>query len=401
VISVLPVRDIHDARAAVRATGADEGCVDLMAPKALGLCLRISGATMPAANILKQEMLACGGDAAVHRGVIDGSARASDVVILGNAKQVLRVAEKLRGQPFGLKKLAGELEDYCRSLLDPQPAVWLCRGRLFDFSSGPLVMGILNVTPDSFADGGRHFDPAKAIDRGLEMAEQGADIVDVGGESTRPGAEPVPEDEELRRVLPVIGALSKQLGIPVSIDTYKSGVARAALGAGASIVNDISGLGYDPELARVAAGEKAGLIMMHIKGSPRDMQKNPHYQDVVSEVREALAGSLTLALESGAARESLALDPGIGFGKDLEHNLKLMNNLKTLATLGRPLAVGASRKSFIGRLGAGDAPEQRLPGSLAAAVMAARGGASVIRVHDVAETRRALAVARAIGEAGW
>jgi dihydropteroate synthase len=401
MIQILPVSRYREARQAVSQTGADQHCVDLMAPKALGLCLKLSGVKMPAANILKQEMLACGGDAAVHRGVIDGSTKTSDVVILGNAKQVLRVSQKLKDQPFGLKKIAAELEEYCLSVLEPRPLIWRHRGGCFDFAKGPLLMGILNITPDSFSDGGSYLDPAKAVERGMEMAEQGADIIDVGGESTRPGAEPVPEDQELGRVLPVVEALSVKLNIPISVDTYKSRIAERALEAGASIVNDISGLGFDPQMAGVVSREKAGLVLMHIQGRPRHMQENPQYSDVVAEVRQGLADSLKSALDSGVAREAVALDPGIGFGKNLEHNLKLLNNLRTLGTLGRPVVVGASRKSFLGKLGAGEKPQERLAGSLATAVLAAGQGAAVLRVHDVAETRQALAVAQATAESGW
>lgn len=400
-MEVLPIRNIDDARRAVRETGADDFCIDLMAPKALGLCLRIPGVKMPAANILKQELLAVGAEAAVHRGVIDGTAQTSDVVIMGSAKQILRVSRKLKEQPFGLRRIAAELESYCLSLLESKPLVWRCRSHGFDFAHGPLVMGILNVTPDSFSDGGRFLEPARAVERGLEMAEQGADIIDIGGESTRPGAEPVPEAEELRRVLPVVEALSSRLKIPISIDTYKSRIAQEALEAGASIVNDISGLRFDPEIGPVAAKFSAGLILMHLQGTPRNMQQDPHYDNVLLEVRQSLAQSLEKALMSGVSRESLALDPGIGFGKNLEHNLKLLNNLSTLAALGRPIAIGVSRKSFIARLGAGEEPGQRLPGSLAAALAAVSRGARVLRVHDVAETRRALTVYQAIGDAGW
>lgn len=401
MIQVLPINDIEAARQAVRQTGADEFCIDLMASKALGLCLKISGVKMPAANILKQEMLAAGGEAAVHRGVIDGSVKVSDVVIMGNVKQVLRVSRKLKDQPFGLKRIASELEEYCQSIAEPKPLTWLCRGRCLDFVNGPLVMGILNVTPDSFSDGGRFADLQAAIERGLEMAEQGADIIDVGGESTRPGAEPVSEDVELNRILPVVEALAAKLKVPISIDTYKSSIAQRALEAGAHIVNDISGLSFDPELGRVAAEHRAGLVLMHIQGTPRHMQEKPEYEDVVREVGLSLAKSMEKAVESGVDMGGVALDPGIGFGKNLEHNLKLLNNLKTLRALGRPIIVGASRKSFIGKLGAGDSPEDRQPGSLAAAVVAALMGASVIRVHDVAETRQSLAVAKGIVEAGW
>jgi len=401
MIEVLPIRNIEDARRAVRETGADDFCIDLMAPKALGLCLRLSGVKMPAANILKQEMLACGGDAAVHRGVIDGSAKTSDVVILGNVKQVLLASRKLKDQPFGLKRIATELEAYCLSLMEPRPPVWRYRDRCFDFSPGPLVMGILNVTPDSFCDGGRFLEAERAVARGLEMEDQGADIIDIGGESTRPGAEPVPEEEELRRVLPVVEELSRKLKVPLSIDTYKSRIAERALQAGASIVNDISGLRFDPDMAATAAKYSAGLILMHIQGRPKDMQQNPSYRAVVAEVTASLAEGLEKAGACGLEPERVALDPGIGFGKDLEHNLKLLNNLGTLGTLGRPIVVGASRKSFLAKLGAGEQPEQRLAGSLAAAVTAALKGALVLRVHDVAETRRALKVFRAIGDAGW
>ncbi len=401
MIARLPVRCIEDARRAVRDTGADDFCIELMAPKALGLCLKLSGVKMPAANILKQEMLACGGDAAVHRGVIDGSAKTSEVVLMGNVKQALRVSQKLKGQPFGLKRIAAELEDYCQSILDPKPPSWCCREHVFDFSQGPVIMGILNVTPDSFSDGGRYADPRRAIEHGLEMAEQGADIIDIGGESTRPGAEPVPEDEELKRVLPVVEALSSKLKIPISIDTYKSRIAERALKAGASIINDISGLGFDPMLAKTAASHRSGLVLMHIQGSPRNMQDDPHYEEVVSEVRLGLASAMEQAIKEGVEPEKIALDPGIGFGKNLEHNLKLLNNLKSLAMLGRPIAVGASRKSFIGRLGGGESPRDRLPGSLAAAVAALKNGANILRVHDVSETRQALTVARAIWGAAW
>ncbi len=372
-----------------------------MAPKALGLCLKISGVKMPAANILKQEMLAVGGEAAVHRGVIDGTAGASEVVLIGSAKQVLRVSQKLKDQPFGLKRIAVELEHVCRWHLDPRPLIWRCRQRVFDLSQGPLVMGILNVTPDSFSDGGKFFELRRAVEHGLRMADQGADILDVGGESTRPGAQPISEEEELKRVLPVVEALAAQLKIPISIDTYKSAVARKALEAGASIVNDISGMGFDPDMVRVACRHQAGAVLMHIQGTPRDMQDHPHYEEVVAEVCRSLQEALARAVAGGLEAEAVALDPGIGFGKDLEHNLKLLNNLKTLRLLDRPLVVGVSRKSFIGRLGGGEAPEQRLPGSLAAAVAAYRNGAHIFRVHDVAETKQALAVARAIEEAGW
>ena len=262
-------------------------------------------------------------------------------------------------------------------------------------------MGVLNVTPDSFSDGGSFLDPATAIEHGLRMAEDGADIIDVGGESTRPGSEGVPAEEELKRVLPVIEALAKKLAIPISVDTSKAEVARAAVKAGAAIVNDISGLGFDEAMGAVVAGSGAGLVLMHIQGKPRDMQKDPHYDNVVLEVADSLRESVERARAAGVEADRIAVDPGVGFGKTVAHNLAVLNNLATFKQLGFPLVVGASRKSFIGKLDREAPADQRLPGSIAAAVAAVAGGADVVRVHDVAETRQALAVARAIRGAGW
>jgi dihydropteroate synthase len=227
------------------------------------------------------------------------------------------------------------------------------------------------------------------------MAEAGADIIDIGGESTRPGAEPVPLEEELSRVLPVLRALRRESAIPVSIDTYKSIVARRALDEGADILNDISALGFDPDMASVAATENVPIVLMHMQGEPRSMQQAPAYRDVVSEVAEFLTARCEFARRQGIEKEKIILDPGIGFGKSLEHNLALLRGLPALAALGQPLLVGASRKGFIGRI-LGMDPEQRLEGSLAVAVMAVLGGANIIRTHDVKETRRAVCMADAV-----
>ena len=257
-------------------------------------------------------------------------------------------------------------------------------------------MGIVNVTPDSFYDGGKRFDPARAAADGIEMIESGAEILDIGGESTRPGAQPVPVDEELRRVLPVIRELRTGSKVPISVDTYKEAVARAALDAGADIVNDISALRFDPAMAALVAREGVPLILMHMQGVPRTMQREPLYQDVVREVREFLAERVGSATQAGIAQEQVIIDPGIGFGKTLAHNLALLKNLPSLNLLGQPLLIGVSRKAFIGKILNAAGPEQRLEGSLAAAVAAALSGANILRVHDVAETVRALGVADAI-----
>ena len=264
-----------------------------------------------------------------------------------------------------------------------------------DCARRTVIMGILNVTPDSFYDGGRRSEPARAIADGVEMVQSGAEVLDVGGESTRPGARPVDEAEELDRVLPVIRGLRREVTVPISIDTYKAGVARAALDAGADIVNDISALRFDPALVSLVAAEEVPVILMHMQGKPQTMQSEPRYNDVVREVRDFLAAQLYEAMDAGIAAERIILDPGIGFGKTLEHNLQLLRGLPTLAALGQPLLVGASRKAFIGKILDLD-PEHRLEGSLAAAVAAVLGGANLLRVHDVAETCRAARMADAI-----
>jgi dihydropteroate synthase len=264
-----------------------------------------------------------------------------------------------------------------------------------DLGGRTLLMGIINVTPDSFYDGGNRFDHSRAVADGLAMVEAGADIVDVGGESTRPGAPPVSVEEELRRVLPVVQGLRRTLKVPISIDTYKARVAQAALAEGADIVNDISALRFDPEMGTVVAREKVPVVLMHMQGTPQTMQAEPRYHNVVREVQDFLAARAAFALSAGIARDHIILDPGIGFGKTLEHNLKLLRGMPSLASLGYPLLIGASRKAFIGKI-LDVKPAERLEGSLAAAVGAVFGGAHIIRAHDVKETWRALRVADAI-----
>jgi dihydropteroate synthase len=256
------------------------------------------------------------------------------------------------------------------------------------------VMGILNVTPDSFSDGGRYFDPEAAIRHGIEMVDQGADLLDVGGESTRPGSDPVSADEEWRRIGPVIRGIAGKVEAPVSVDTMKPDVAAKAIEVGASIVNDVSGL-REPAMVRVVAQSHAGGVVMHMLGNPKTMQTHPEYADVVGEVRSFLAERIRVLKAAGMAAEAIAVDPGVGFGKAQEHNLVLLRRLDRIAALGHPVVVGVSRKSFIERLGGG-APGERLPGSLAAATLAVANGAHVIRAHDVRDTVRAMRVADAI-----
>jgi dihydropteroate synthase len=261
-----------------------------------------------------------------------------------------------------------------------------------------LVMGILNVTPDSFSDGGQFFALEQAVEHARRLIAEGADILDIGGESSRPGAQPVPEEEELRRVIPVIRALRKESAVPISIDTYKAAVAEAALEAGADIVNDISALRFDPQMMKVVAQACVPVVLMHMQGEPRTMQQNPVYTDVVREIKEFLAERIAFARAHGIER--ILIDPGIGFGKTVEHNIEILRRLGELRGLGCPLLIGTSRKSFIGRLGSTTAEplpiHERLEGTIASTVIAVLNGAQIVRVHDVAPMKRALAIVDAV-----
>ena len=270
--------------------------------------------------------------------------------------------------------------------------IWRCRDVAFDLSARTLVMGVLNVTPDSFSDGGRYLDPDAAIARGRELLAQGADLLDLGAESTRPGSAPVPAAEQLRRLEPVLAALASEPGAVLSVDTRSAEVAARALELGAHVVNDVSALG-DPDMAAALAPSGAGLVLMHMRGTPATMQGDLRYDDVVAEVAAHLRRRMAVAVAAGIAEERIALDPGIGFGKSAEQSLRLLARTDDLAALGRPVLVGASRKSFLARL-LGDAPaDRRLEASLAAATLAAFLGARILRVHGVAETVRVVKVA--------
>jgi len=261
------------------------------------------------------------------------------------------------------------------------------------------LMGVLNVTPDSFSDGGLYFDQEKAIARALELAEEGADIIDVGGESSRPGSDPIPENEELRRVIPVISELKKKTRAFISIDTTKAEVAEAAIDAGADMVNDISALRFDSRMASLIAQKDIPAVLMHMKGSPKDMQDNPHYDDVVGEVKAFLRERIRAAQSCGIKKEKIIVDPGIGFGKRFEDNLALINRLQELADLDQPLLIGASRKSFIGRI-LNLPPQERVEGTIASAILSILHGAHILRVHDVKAVKRAILVAESIADDG-
>jgi dihydropteroate synthase len=272
---------------------------------------------------------------------------------------------------------------------------WAVRGRTIALSPSPWLMGIVNATPDSFSDGGSFLEPQAAVDRALLLVGEGAQIIDVGGESTRPGAQPVGIEEELHRVVPVVRRLAQQSDVCISVDTTKSQVARAALDAGAHVVNDISGLTFDPEMPHVCAAAGAGVVCMHIRGTPQTMQDDPQYEDVVEEVRRFLESRMSELERLGISRRQVVTDPGIGFGKTAEHNLQLLGNIGRFRTLGRPVCIGHSRKRFLKKL-LGRPVDERLFATVGVSVAVALQGARIIRVHDVAATRDALWACRAV-----
>lgn len=275
---------------------------------------------------------------------------------------------------------------------------WKLAHRSLNYGERTLIMGVLNVTPDSFSDGGRFFSFDQAIAHAEQMISEGADIIDVGGESTRPGSEFVSEEEELRRVIPVIEQLASETSVPISIDTTKSAVARAALQAGAEIVNDISGLRFEPALANEVANARAGLVLMHSRGTPKDMQKLPWAEDIMTEVIKGLSDSVAIAERHGVAREAIVIDPGIGFGKTVAQNCELIANLDQIARAfpDLPIMIGTSRKSFIGKLLDGAPADERLYGTIASVVASVLEGAHIIRVHDVRAASDAIRVAEAV-----
>jgi len=321
--------------------------------------------------------------------------RAGTGLLTGRRDQVERLrAEARRAGWAELCRALGEVLD-----APEVPGPLEVGGQLLRFEGGPVLMGVVNVTPDSFSDGGAFVDPARAIAQGRALAAAGAALLDIGGESTRPGAAAVAADEELRRVLPVIRALARDGGVPISVDTRKPEVARAAIDAGASMVNDVFGF-QDEAMAGVVAEGKAACCLMHLQGTPATMQQAPHYGDVVEEVIGFLRSAVERASHAGIPRGRILIDPGIGFGKTGAHNLFLLRRLADLRLLGLPILVGTSRKSFLGTLTGGKPPGERLPATLGSvAAMAVLGGADVVRVHDVAEARDVLAVSSAMRHA--
>lgn len=381
-IQYLDLKDPGEAASLFRKIGVHPYGEKAMLPKGEFLHVYLEGIGSGVGNILKQEMLSLGGEVAVSRGTVDCSREKTDALVMGTRKQLNALAEKLVVQPFGLRSLGEQLSTLLERIAIDR-FVMKTPQRELVFGERTLIMGILNVTPDSFSDGGRYLDAGEAIRRGVKIEEEGADILDIGGESTRPGSDPVPEGEELRRILPVIRELKKRISIPLSVDTSKASVARAAVEEGAEIVNDISALAFDPAMAGAAARAGVPVILMHIRGVPKTMQQGDlAYGSLMMDILVFLESRIAAAREAGVAEENILIDPGLGFGKTAEDNLSILLHLKELKTLGRPVLVGPSRKAFIGRVTGKDAPN-RLAGTAAAVAAAVLNGAHVVRVHDV------------------
>lgn len=393
---VVVLHNEEEVKRCLERLGTDKGGYPYLIPKALFRCVLLKDIQAPAANIIKQEMLATGGDAAVNRQTILGQGT-TDVLLMGTRKHYHRFIEKIKRQPFGLKKVASDLEAMLKAVNGNSGQLALAHGQSLPLGERTLVMGILNVTPDSFSDGGSYLDIQRAVERGLEMIEQGADIIDVGGASSRPQAEIASEEAEMQRVMPVVEVLVRR-GVLVSIDTFRARVAQETLQAGAHLINDIGRLQMDPNLLPVLVKFQAGVVLMHNR---LQMNHGQPYTDLISDIIDEVNQSVEQALQAGLPRESIMIDPGIGigfgigFGKSAAENRYIIKHLAELRSLGLPVLLAASRKNFIG-LTLGLDVDQRLEGSLAVAVAGALNGAAMVRVHDVLETVRAVRMADAI-----
>ena len=383
----------------MREIGSDEGGIALMAPKAQSLLIRVENVNLKAANIIKQEMLARGGDASVHRDVSLLTKDFSTVLLLGTRRQFRDFVRKCRNQPFGLKAIGFELAH----LLQTEERSWrrpvrtiACRERNLEIGRKTLIMGILNVTPDSFSDGGQYNQLEYAIARAKEMVAEGADLLDIGGESTRPGAEKVSLEVELERVIPIVKALKTEVSVPISIDTYKAQVARQALDHGAHLINDVTGLHGDPKMAEVVAEYRCPIILMHNRLTEQwHAGSVDQYEHLQSEVIRDLRTSITLAQQAGIDDELIMLDPGIGFAKTHEQNLQCLASLRSLVDLGYPIVLGTSRKRVI-RHTIGAEADDCIEGTAATVALGISQGCQIMRVHDIKEMKRVAMMSDAI-----
>jgi len=375
--------------------GVDPYGAKIMSAKASNIIIHLRKLDCVKANILKQEMLSLSADAAVSKLSITGKVKATDCFLIGSLSQFNKLSLKLRFQPIGLSGIGLEIEKLLKNIELNDFSFHFGRKKIEISPDRSYIVGIVNVTPDSFSGDGLYKNfgikgQEIILEYAFKLAKDGADIIDIGGESSRPNASPVSLKEELARVIPVIRSLSKKIKTPISVDTYKPEVAIAALDNGASIINDITGL-RDAKMRKVVNRYKAGAIIMHSKGSPLTMQKNPSYDNVIEDIIDYFNKSMARCLDAGIARNRIIIDPGIGFGKTIEHNLRILKNLKAFKSLGQPILIGTSRKSFIGKILNAQINE-RLSGTIATCILARQEGANLFRVHDVKEVKRALTI---------
>lgn len=394
-MKIIEIKNMEQAVAVLQKIGVDAYGIGAMTPKTINVNMLLEKQPCKIANIIKQEILSLGGDAAVAKGSVACSIPTTDVLIMGTLKQISALAAKIKNQPFGLNITAQNIIETLGNIVQKKFILKTSRREIV-LDRQTKVMGILNVTPDSFSDGGFFYAQEKAIERGLQMAEEGADMIDIGGESTRPGSRSVPVNVELKRVIPVINGLVKKIKIPISIDTRKARVAEQAMEAGAEIINDISALNGDSNMADTVRKKRAALVLMHMKGQPGNMQKgNLEYDNLMGEIADYLKKSAQKAIKAGVKKEAIVVDPGIGFGKTMQDNYRILKNLSELKSLGMPIMIGTSRKSFIGKI-TGEEPQERIEGTAATVTAAIMSGCHIIRVHDVTAMKKVAAVTDAM-----
>jgi len=393
----LPLFNIHQAERELVKIGVDPTGIEIMAPKFLHLPIKLLGLDFRAGNILKQEMLSLGGEAAISRSAFELREGKTDVLLSGTLRQYRLLIEKLKRQPFGLARVGERLSSMIASF-GRREIPFKARGKELTLGSRTVIMGVINITPDSFSGDGIYKDPEKAVDRALMMIDSGAEMIDIGGESSRPGAELVSVSEELSRVLPVITKLREKTEALISIDTYKPEVAKEALAAGADIVNDVGGLYQGEKLLPLIREYKAGLIIMHMPNPPERRHKRPPYRDLIGDIVSFFEDKMKEVEEAGVSEEQVVIDPGIGFAKNVEDNYLIIEMLQAFRSLGRPVLIGPSRKSFIGKV-LDLPPEERLEGTAGAVAAIVLNRGDIIRVHDVAAMKRVITIAEKIREA--
>jgi len=395
-----PINSVKDLESILKRLGADIRSLPYFEAKRKILAFHIASVDYRAANALKQEMLSRGGDAIVHKDAIQGTIKTCDVLLLGTPGQYDSLIKKLEAMPYwGLETIRSALATAFANVYVSAWSIPLTEGRILRLGPRPLMMGIINLTPDSFFSPSRISNIDECLKKAFQMQKEGMDILDLGAESTRPGSEPVPEETEKGRILPVLRALRKNgFDLPISVDTNKASVAKAAIENGADIINDISAARLDPSMFDVISELDVPYICMHMKGTPKTMQKNPHYDDVIGEIVSFFEERLEEASSRGVNTSKIILDPGLGFGKTTNHNLAILKNLQAFKVLGRPLLIGHSNKSIIGKVLGGLETDDRIEGTLAITALCATEGVSIVRVHDVLKNTRVIKMIQAIKE---